>query len=67
MSPYPAPSAETLPVWDEPGHWHTEGFTSLVLTATEWQSSREAADVVAWRVVERAVAMNRKLLTSRAH
>ncbi len=66
MSPYPAPPVDSLPVWDEPGHWHTEGFTSLVLTATEWQSIAEAADVVVWRVVEKAVATNRKLLTHNA-
>ena len=35
VSPYPQPEPAALPEWTGPGHWHTQGFVSLVLTASE--------------------------------
>jgi hypothetical protein len=62
VSAYPSSAPEALPPWDELGHWHTTEFTSLILTASEWQSTPHDADVSTWRVVERAIAVSKQLL-----
>jgi hypothetical protein len=62
ISAYPAPQVEALPVWASPGHWHTDGFVSLVVTATEWQAVPEAPDAATWRAVSNAVTMSRSIL-----
>jgi hypothetical protein len=34
VSPWPYPAPESLPALEAGGHWHTEGHTSAILTAT---------------------------------
>ena len=35
ISPWPYPDATRLPALESGGHWHTEGFTSAILTRSE--------------------------------
>ena len=35
VSPWPYPAPSELPVLDNGGHWHAEGFTSAILTGSE--------------------------------
>ncbi len=43
VSVWPAPSADALPDVEGPGHWHTDGFTAAVLTASEMSCESVAA------------------------
>lgn len=36
VSPLPSPAADKLPNLDSRGHWHTEGWTGAVLTASQF-------------------------------
>lgn len=40
-SPYPQPAPDSLPALDSPGHWHAEGFVSVVLTGEELVSAQD--------------------------
>jgi len=40
-SPYPQPPVDSLPELSSPGHWHTEGFTSVVLTGEELAGAQD--------------------------
>lgn len=50
------PSINPPPGWNGLGHWHTDGFTSLVMTATEWQAIGGSQVEVVSRFVEQAFA-----------
>jgi hypothetical protein len=65
VSPYPAQSAP-LPEWDGPGHWHTDGFTSLVMTATEWIEAGAEPGPVADRFVREAFGAARTVALGRS-
>ena len=41
VNPWPAPNPNTLPAAPAPGHWHTDGFTGLVLTAEALLASED--------------------------
>lgn len=57
VSRYPWP--DSLPEWNGLGHWHTTGFTSLVMTATEWQAAEGVQAEVVRRFVRDAFALAR--------
>lgn len=42
VSPWPYPAPAALPALERGGHWHTEGHTSAILTATELLEGRAA-------------------------
>lgn len=44
VSPYPQPESGQLPAWKGAGHWHTDGFTSVILTATERDAASPERD-----------------------
>jgi hypothetical protein len=57
VSRYPTPDATSLPHWEGAGHWHTEEFVSLVLTASEWQLAPGDQEEVVTRFVSDAMAL----------
>ena len=44
VTPYPYPHDPELPVLEAGGHWHTEGWTGAVLSASEHRGLGDAAD-----------------------
>lgn len=57
VSRYPWP--DPLPEWHGLGHWHTTEFTSLVMTATEWQAAEGRQADTVLRFVQGAFAFAR--------
>ncbi|MEO8478415.1 MAG: hypothetical protein ABI542_02195, partial [Gemmatimonadota bacterium] len=55
VSRYPWP--DPFPEWAGQGHWHTTGFTSLVMTATEWQAGECSQADTVLRFVQDAFAL----------
>jgi hypothetical protein len=66
VSPWPYPErAENLPALSAGGHWHTQGFTSAILTASELLAGGSAAQSArAAAFLDDAVAASRRVLTT---
>jgi hypothetical protein len=63
VSAYPPPAPDARPAWSGSGHWHTAGFVSLVLTATEWQGQEGDQRAVTSRFLREAFALSKSLVT----
>jgi hypothetical protein len=55
VSPWPAPAADQLPVLQSRGHWHTEGWTGAVLTASQFAGD-DSQEPLVRAFIEDAVA-----------
>ena len=64
VSPYPYPKPEELPALGDKGHWHSEGFTAAILTATEVVASSSAHEQHATckQFLQTAIAAGKKAL-----
>ncbi len=62
INPWPYPDPKTLPLPPSPGHWHTQGFTGAIATATECLSQCQSEGDI-FTFIEEAFAIARQLST----
>jgi hypothetical protein len=66
VSPWPYPEASALPALESGGHWHTEGYTSAILTGSDLVAGPPESQAERLHsFLDAAVDTSRRILSSR--